>query len=385
MSATDLTNSDIAELMAFRRQLHRRPELSGEEKETAKAVVAFLSATQPDKVVEGLGGTGVAVVYEGADPGPTVMLRAELDGLPIEELSGVEHSSEISGKGHLCGHDGHSTILCAVGRMLGRKRPKRGRAVLLFQPAEETGQGAAAVLDDSDFDALRPDFAFSLHNLPGVALRETALAVGPANCASRGMRVQLTGRTAHASMPETGDSPMPALARLMQDLPGLGTGGALDLGYRLVTLTHVCSGEEAFGIAPGKGVLLATLRTLQDADMGALCAEAEALVQVAASEAGVAARISYHDVFHACKNDEEATEILLRAMEVAGVECDQGMGPMRWSEDFGRFAEVSKSAMFILGSGETHPQLHNPDYDFPDDLIPVGAAVFHAAIKEVLG
>lgn len=385
MSVVNLTNSDIAELVAFRRQLHRQPELSGEEVETAKVVAAFLRTTQPDSVVEGLGGTGLAVVYEGEEPGPTVMLRAELDGLPIEELSGVDYTSEISGKGHLCGHDGHMTILSAVGRLLGRKRPARGRAVLLFQPAEETGQGAAAVLDDTGFDGLRPDYAFSLHNLPGMPLGETALAAGPANCASRGMQVDLTGRTAHASMPETGDSPIPAMARLMRDLPDLGSGGALEPGYRLVTLTHVRSGEEAFGIAPGEGVLLSTLRTLQDADMSALCAEAEAMVQAAASEAGVSARISYHDVFHACENHPEATAILSRAMEATGVICNRDLGPMRWSEDFGRFASVSKSAMFILGSGEEHPQLHNPEYDFPDDTIPVGAAVFHAALREVLG
>lgn len=382
---SNLTNSDIAELVAFRRQLHQRPELSGEEVETAKAVVAFLSGTRPENVVEGLGGTGVAAIYEGDDPGPTVMLRAELDGLPIEELSGVAHISKEPGKGHLCGHDGHAAILCAVGRMLGRNRPRRGWVVLLFQPAEETGQGAAAVLGDAGFQALRPDYAFSLHNLPGVPFGQTALKAGPANCASRGMRVHFEGHTAHASMPETGDSPVPAMARLMRELPDLGTGGALEPGYRLVTLTHVRSGEEAFGIAPGEGVLLATLRTLQDKDMSALCSEAEALVQAAAKDAGVTFEISYHDVFHACENHPEAADILARAMETAGVSCDPDMGPMRWSEDFGRFAAVSKSAMFILGSGETHPQLHNPDYDFPDDLIPVGAAVFHAALRDVLG
>ena len=132
MSVSDLTNSDVAELVAFRRKLHRRPELSGEEVETAQQVVSFLHETGPDQVIEGLGGTGVAVVYNSGHPGPTIMLRAELDGLPIKDLSGAAHASEIADKGHLCGHDGHMTMLCAVGRLLGRKRPERGRAVLLF-------------------------------------------------------------------------------------------------------------------------------------------------------------------------------------------------------------------------------------------------------------
>ena len=143
-----LSNQDLVELVAFRRQLHENPEISNEEKDTARSVVSFLAATGPDEVLTGLGGHGVAAIYDSGAEGPTVLLRAELDALPIEELSDIPHRSQVAGKGHMCGHDGHTAILTAVGRQLGRQRTARGRVILMFQPAEETGNGAAGVTAD---------------------------------------------------------------------------------------------------------------------------------------------------------------------------------------------------------------------------------------------
>lgn len=161
----------------------------------------------------------------------------------------MPHRSQISGRGH----DGHMATLMAVVRCLSRERPHRGRVVLHFQPAEENGAGAAAVLADPRFSEFAPDWAFALHNLPGLPLGRVALAEGPVNCASRGMRIALTGRTAHASMPEHGISPMAAVASLMPALTDLGPGGPLGTHYRLVTVTHARIGESAFGVAPGQG------------------------------------------------------------------------------------------------------------------------------------
>lgn len=379
-----LTNSDMVELIELRHGLHRAPEISGEERETAQMIVGFLAPSAPDRVVTGLGGHGVAAIYEGGEPGPTVMVRAELDALPIEELSGVPHSSQVPGKGHLCGHDGHMTILAALSRGLGRQRPQRGRAILMFQPAEETGAGAAAVIADPKFKEVAPDFSFSLHNKPGLPLGHVALSEGPANCASRGLKIVLGGRTSHAATPEHAISPMRALARLLPELTALGPGGALDANYRLVTVTHASMGEPAFGITPGRAEIWATLRTLNDGLMGSLCAEAEALVRETAKTDGLSAALNYHDVFHHCENDPEAVAQLRRALD------DEKIGhgetaPQRGSEDFGLFGRGSKSAMFLLGSGETTPPLHNPDYDFPDALIAPGARVFMRTIRNLLG
>ncbi|WP_331374715.1 amidohydrolase [Sinorhizobium chiapasense] len=382
-----LGGGELEEITAFRRALHRRPELSGAEAETARAVERALEETRADEIVTGLGGHGVAAIYRGAGEGPTVMIRAELDGLPITEVSYLPHRSEIAGKGHLCGHDGHMAILMALAKGLGRERPARGRAILLFQPAEENGAGAAAVLADPKFSALRPDFVLSLHNFPGLALGHVALAEGPVNCASRGMKITLSGKTAHASSPEDGIAPTFALARLLSGLTALGAGGALDENFTLVTVTHAKLGEEAFGISPGHAEIWATLRTLTDEGMAALVATAEALVLREAEAANLDATVSYEDVFHQCSNDAAAVSELRRALDEEGINHDRGAGalPMKASEDFGLFGRVAPSAMFFLGAGENHPRLHNPDYDFPDALIGIGARVFMRAIRNLVG
>ncbi|HEV7256324.1 MAG TPA: amidohydrolase [Bosea sp. (in: a-proteobacteria)] len=379
-----LTNQDAVDLVAFRHDLHRRPEISGEESETAIAVTRFLMASAPDRIVTGLGGHGVAAIFEGREPGPTVMLRAELDALPIEELSSAAHRSQVPGKGHLCGHDGHMAILAAVGRGLGRQRPQRGRAILLFQPAEETGAGAAAVIADPKFPEIAPDFAFSLHNKPGIPLGQARLSEGAANCASRGLRIVLIGETSHASTPEHGVSPMPAVAQLMPALTALGPGGVLDAAYALVTVTHAVIGEAAFGIAPGRAEIWATLRTVADREMGALCARAEALVNEAAASHGLTAEMEYHDVFHHCENDAEAVALLRQAFEQERIQHGP-TEPSRGSEDFGLFGRQAKSAMFVFGSGEGSPHLHNPDFDFPDALIEPGARIFMRVVRNMLG
>jgi amidohydrolase len=365
--------------------LHRYPEISGEEHDTARRIAAFLAPLKPDRMITDLGGHGLAAIFEATEPGPTVLIRSELDALPIEEKTGLSYSSTIPGRGHLCGHDGHSTILTAVALGLSRQRPKRGRVVLMFQPAEETGAGAAAVIADPRFANITPDLSFSLHNLPGMPLGQVALVEGPVNCASRGMKIVLTGKTAHASSPEHGISPMRAIARLMPALTDLGAGAPLDLDFSMVTITHASMGEMAFGISPADGEIWATLRTLTDGRMNALCQNAEQLVEETAAALGLGVSISYDDIFLHCENAPEAVTHLIRALDDEAVPHDHGDLPMRGSEDFGRFGAASPSAMFFLGSGLHHPNLHNPDYDFPDELIEIGARVFIRVVRNILG
>ncbi len=379
-----LTNQDVIELTAWRRKLHAMPEVSGEEVATAAEVQGFLADTKPDRIVTGLGGTGVAVVYDSGLAGPTVLFRAELDALPIEEVGTPDYRSKIPGKGHMCGHDGHMTMLAALGRQFGREKPKHGRVILMFQPAEETGAGAAAVIADEKFRDLVPDYSFSLHNMPGLPLGRVWLKQGIVNCASRGLKVVLTGRTAHASMPETGISPVPAVAALMPALTALSEGSIETGDMVLATVTHASVGEPAFGIAPGRAEVWVTLRTMTDGQMEALMARAETLVREIAAADGLEYAMDYHDIFGQCENDAQATEMLRAAMEAEGVPHDAGE-TMRGSEDFGRFATVSKSAMFFLGAGENMPNLHNPNYDFPDDLIPIGAKIFMRVARDILG
>ncbi len=381
-----LTDADITALTALRHDLHRHPELSGEEAETAARIKSVLAETGPDDILTGLGGHGIAALYSGAVAGPTVLLRCELDALPIEEKSDADHRSTVPGKGHLCGHDGHMTMLMGVAHHLSRLRPSKGRVILLFQPAEEDGSGAQKVLESPDFTALSIDYALSLHNMPGMPLGHVSLQEGPANCASCGLEIRLSGRTAHASQPETGVPPTPAIAALVPTLQALSNPAPENpADFALATITHIRVGEPAFGVAPGDGTLWVTLRSLTDPGMEHLCREAETAVAHLAETHALQASLAYHDYFRACTNDPDATAVLDRAIRRLGLVREEGHLPMRASEDFGRFADVSKSAMFLLGSGLDSPALHNPDYDFPDSLIPTGTAVFMAALDDLLG
>jgi amidohydrolase len=381
----DLTNQDIADLVAFRRELHRFPEISNEEEETARRVVDFVRETGPSEILTGLGGHGVAAVYDSGVEGRTLLFRAELDALPIEELSDVPHRSAVPGKSHMCGHDGHSAILAAMARQLGRKGPARGRVVLMFQPAEETGNGAAGVTADPRYESIRPDFAYSLHNLPGTPLGHVRLKEGVVNCASRGMRIVLVGQDGaflHARDRHLADA---GRGRTDAGAGKLGGGRFSDDDFAMVTVTHAEMGEAVFGVAPGHAEVWATLRTRLDERMAALCADAERLAEETAARHGLGCSFDYHEIFVASLNAPEAVAHLRAAMDAEGVSHDEEALPMRASEDFGLFGRGSASAMLFLGSGETHPQLHNPDYDFPDDLIPIGARIFMRVVGNVLG
>ncbi|OBY27404.1 amidohydrolase [Leisingera sp. JC1] len=380
-----MTPERLAQLTQLRHALHQIPEVSGAEEKTAVMVADYLRQHQPDQLLTRLGGHGVAAVYVGSADGPTVLIRCELDGLPIEELSDQPYRSTHAGRGHLCGHDGHMTMVAALAADLSAQRPARGRVVLLFQPAEETGKGAAAVIADPVFAQIAPDYAFSLHNLPGLPVGQVALCSGAANCASRGMRIKLTGKTSHAAAPQDGVSPAGAISQLLPGLVSLGQGGDLGPEFALVTLTHARLGEATFGIAPGEGEVWATLRTVTDARMDQLIAEATALAEQVCAAEGLTGSVEFDDVFDACTNHPDAVEVLQAACAAAGHPAQMRDYPQRWSEDFGQFGKQAKAAMFWLGSGEAQPQLHNPDFDFPDAAIPAGAGIFLHTLRNLLG
>lgn len=379
------TEDDLRELTAFRQNLHRHPELSGEEKETARRVCEMLAPTRPDNIMTGMGGHGVAAIYDSGAPGPTILFRSELDALPIQELGTIEHRSTVPGKAHLCGHDGHTAILLGLARILSRSRPTSGRVVLMFQPAEENGAGAAAVIADSRYPEIKPDWAFSLHNISGIDFGIAKLGAGPTNCASRGAWIRLTGSTAHASRPADGRSPMNAISELMPALEACGGGKLLGPGFSMVTVTHASMGAESYGVAPGEAKLLVTLRTFADEEMDTLMARFESLVRETATLHGLDCALGYEDTFLACTNDAQATAMLLQGIERAGVRHESQTEPSVASEDFGRFGlSGAKSAMLYLGSGRDWPGLHTPTYDFRDKLIPVGIGIFAETLAACL-
>ncbi len=380
------TDALLEELTALRRQLHREPELSGQEAGTAGCIRNFLVDCGADEIHDSLGGHGLAAVFRAPSrkPGPAVMLRAELDALPLDEKFDSPWSSQVPGCAHKCGHDGHMAILAGVARRLQKHPPASGSVVLLFQPAEETGNGAAALLSDDRFQALKPDWIFALHNLPGhpawsILTREGAFAAG-----SVGVRIKLSGKTSHAAYPEQGNSPDLAMAKLVTGLVNLTQDN--DDGLALVTVVHARLGEQTFGISPGDAEVLATIRSDRDEVLKQLKDSAAELGNAVALGSDLGCEIEYCEEFPVTTNDPEAVAVI---RQVAG-ELDLDLespeeSPFRWSEDFGLLVRwAGRGAMFGLGAGAEHPVLHGPDYDFNDDLILPGVTFMERIGRMIL-
>jgi len=375
-----MNQTDLQTLIAFRKDLHRHPEVSGKELKTAKRVKEFFQQHKSDQVIEKMGGHGIAIIYKGTHPGPTTMIRCELDGLPILEENKFEYRSVNKGSFHGCGHDGHMAIVAGVGMHLAKNTPDIGNVVLLYQPAEETGEGAEKVLNSKKFNKLQPDYAFALHNLPGYEKKQIIIKEGPFAAASKGMIINIKGKTSHAAHPEDGNSPSEAMCKIIVGLHKLPEG--LDK-FSLLTVVHAKLGEIAFGTTPGTADIMATLRAYEDEVLDKLTQYAETLVIQIADENGLEVNISYTESFAATVNDTEALGMIKCAAEQINLEVKTIDQPFRWSEDFGRFSKEAKTALVGLGAGLHQPQLHEPTYDFPDEILETGVNLFIETLKEL--
>ena len=282
----------------LRHKLHQHPELSNNEVSTAYQLVNYLTPLSPDQVITGIGGAGVAVCFGDAATGSTVMLRCELDALPISETNTFDHRSKTTGISHKCGHDGHMAILAAVAQYYSNNRPKAGRVILLFQPAEETGEGAKKVLEDKVSEQLNPDFVFALHNAPKYPLGEVLIKTGTICCGSRGMVIRLTGKTAHAAQPETGNSPVKAVYQLLplfEQLPAL-INSQSDVTF--ATIVGVKLGEKTFGTSPSDAEIYVTLRSEHDIEMKRLVEIVSDKIIELAKAHKLTYSIEYEDVYY---------------------------------------------------------------------------------------
>jgi amidohydrolase len=375
-----MDSTSIKHLTAFRKTLHQYPELSGEENETAQRVLEFFEPLKPDKTIKGLGGTGLAFLFNGKEEGPVSLFRCELDALPIVEENDIDHASTIKGKSHVCGHDGHMAIISGLGMELSKKRPQKGRVVLLFQPAEETGEGAKAIIDDPKFNEISPDYAFALHNLPTYEFKQIIIKKGPFAAASSGMIIQFRGRNSHSAHPEAGKSPAEAMAKTIVALEKLPDAMKK---FTLITVIHAQLGEIAFGTTPGVATVRATLRAFENETRDLLVTYAEKLCMRIAKEYGLEVSFDYTEVFAATHNDPDAWELGNQAAKNLGLKTKHIRIPFRWSEDFGLFSSHTKTLLFGLGSGKKQPQLHEPNFDFPDGLISTGVGMFKEILKQL--
>ena len=370
----------------IRRELHQHPELSGHEARTARFVEDKLQAFHPTKVIRHVGGHGLLVEYFFSEDGPTLLFRADMDAVAVQEPDDIPHHSQTPGVAHKCGHDGHTTILLRFARMLSERPLTKGRVLLLFQPAEENGTGSKAVLDTKVLDYYQIDKAFSLHNIPGYPLHAVLCKEGSFTCAVVSVSITLTGKTSHAAEPQKGISPIPAMLTIVDELSRWNNTDMQSDNYFLSTIVEIHVGEEAYGVSAGNGVIRATLRAKTDK---LLHQHAEQLKKLVATECertpDLQHEMEWLEPFSANENDSQSVSLIKSAAIRNNLPYIELQTPFSWGEDFGLFTQQYKGAMFGLGSGENCAPLHSPQYDFPDEVIETGATLFYTIAEENQG
>ena len=375
----------MKDIIELRHLLHANAELSEQEIETNHILNEWISKTNPDLQMERIGGYGLAALYKGKQPGKRILIRGDIDALHIPEPNNMSYRSQHEGVSHKCGHDGHAAILCGVAQKLSQFRPEKGEVVLLFQPAEETGQGAKAILRDPQFEQILPDTAYGLHNLPGFEAGQILVRKGCFAAASFGLKLVFEGKTAHASQPETGKNPSELLAVLIHQLEKKREMLKAVKPLTTFVITHAVLGEETFGVAPGHAEIWLTLRSFDDKNLEMLADQVIALCQAKAKDYLFDFSFTMHEAFAATNSSDANVTVIENAAKRLGLTLGHLTEPFRWSEDFGRFGAVCPIGFFGLGSGYAQPALHNPEYDFPDAILETGINMFAEIINEELG
>lgn len=370
-------------LTEIRKHLHAHPEVSGEEVKTAQFVYDELQKNcRPDDLVK-LDCHAVIARFKSDKLGKQIMIRGDIDALPIQETNEFDHRSKEEGVSHKCGHDGHTAILIGLARKLSEEKPAAGEVILLFQPAEENGDGAKAVINDPYFEDIRADFVYALHNLPGLPKGEIVIREKQFNAHVISMIIKLHGKTAHAAEPEFGHNPAMAISKLLLSSQQMVKNEAEADDFFLLTPVHLNMGEIAYGISAGYGEIHFTIRAWDPDLVRKNCLVLEELAKSVGKDEHLKVEIEYEAEFAANMNDNLAVDYLKRAVKSANLKSSVIQKAFKWGEDFGLFTQKFPGAMFGLGSGEDCPALHNPDYDFPDEITETGVKVFHQIIKEI--
>ncbi len=367
---------DILKIITeLRHELHRYPELSMREEKTKGTLMRFLKEHTGLEIVDKE--KWFYAVKRGQEHGARIAFRADMDALPIEEAPGPAYSSCRKGISHACGHDGHCAVLCGLALELDRINTRK-TVYLIFQPGEETGEGAAICKEIIREEGIGEIYAF--HNLPGYQEGAVVCRKGLTQPASEGLKITMTGKASHASAPEEGNNPAPALARTVL-FASERTGRPCD-EMKLCTVTGIRLGNGDFGISPGSGEICFTLRAEREAEMEKLEREIISYAALQAKEAGLIIRTSLHDRFPETRNHDGCLSRVRKA--AAGLHLTVIPMPELWraSEDFGHYLKECEGAMFYIGSGEEWPALHTVNFDFNDRIIETGVDLFCALARE---
>lgn len=371
-------NKDIlAKATELRHELHMHPELSYQEVWTKQRLMDFLKENTGLKLVDK--GKWFYACYlgaEGKDP-YAIGFRADFDALPMEDEIDSPWKSQIPGCGHKCGHDGHVAALCAFAMELEARKPARD-VYLVFQHAEETGQGACECGDFVKETGIKE--VYSCHNTTGPDYGTVLTRLEGTNCASMGMNIVMTGSPAHASQPEMGKNPSLAICDTAKEIMKIADQSRFEK-LVMATICEISVGEHAFGIAASKGRIGVTLRAEQDKDMYQIRDEAIAFAEKRAAEDGLTVEFSYEDIFPDTTNTPAQAEKVIAAARSLGLPAVLAEQITRGSEDFGWFLKQCPGAEFSISAGD-RPAIHTAGFDFDDRLMETMCDVYFAILEQ---
>jgi amidohydrolase len=375
------------EMTTWRHDIHAHPELAYQEERTS-ALVADKLESWGIEVHRGLGVTGVVGVVRGREPdGPSIGLRADMDALPMEETTDVAYRSTVQGAFHGCGHDGHTAMLLGAARHLAATRDFAGTVHLIFQPAEEGGAGAQAMIDDGLFERFPCDEVYALHNWPGADAGTIGVRAGPVMAAADTFTITISGRGGHAALPHTTVDPVVVAAHLVLALQTLVSRSTSPLDPAVLSVTCVHAGT-ADNVIPAAATLTGTVRTF-DGDVQDRIEERMArMARDVCAAFGSTAEVAYHRNYPATVNHEQQTEVVRRvATGVVGEDNVFEAEPTMGAEDFSYMLAVRPGCYFFLGqSGDScTAMVHNPGYDFNDSVLPIGSSMFVRLVEARLG
>jgi hippurate hydrolase len=374
------------EIAEWRRHLHRNPELLFDVHETAAFVADKLREFGCDEVVTGIGRTGVVGIIKGSAQGggSTIGLRADMDALPITEKSGVEWASEVPGKMHACGHDGHTAMLLGASKYLAETRNFSGKVAVIFQPAEEGGGGGNVMVKEGMMERFGIEKVFGMHNIPQVPVGVFAIRPGPIMAATAEYKVTVHGKGGHAAMPHRTADPIVAASAMVTGLQSIVSRNANPIDSMVISVTQFHAGE-TYNVIPDQAVIAGTVRWLKN-EIGELAEKRmREMLESMASAYGVTTDFEFDANYPVTFNHDEETEFATGvAREVAGEKAVvTGIDPTMGGEDFSYMLNARPGAFIFLGNGDT-PGLHHSAYDFNDEIIPSGVSYWVKLVETAL-
>ena len=394
MNLIDSILADAATIAAVRRDLHAHPELCFEEKRTSDVIAKALT-DWGIPIHRGLGTTGIVAILKNGTSERAVGLRADMDALPITEHNTFAHASKHAGRMHACGHDGHTAMLLAAAKHFAKHRNYDGTVYLIFQPAEEGGGGAREMMKDGLFEKFPMEAVFGAHNWPGLATGQFALKSGPSFASSNEFHITIRGKGSHAAMPHLGIDPVPVACQMVQAFQTIVTRNKrpIDAGVISVTMIH---GGEATNVVPDSCTVEGTVRTFTLEVLDLIERRMQEIAQHTCAAFDATCEFTFKRNYPPTINHEAETAFARRVMtEMVGADNVKEFEPTMGSEDFSYYLLEKPGCYFLIGNGDgSHREgghgmgpcmLHNPSYDFNDDLIPLGATLWVRLAEAWLG